>query len=148
MATKQEVAALPGSSGNAALLYGLWCVTFSPDGQTLAVGNEDGSVMLWSISTRKLSGTLKGTAGRIYSIAFPPDGKTMVTANQNGALSLWHLATGQEMASLRGHQSAVESVAFSADGRVLASASADKTVRVWRAAELVSRETSPPQGAP
>ena len=133
MATRRELAALPGSAGNTALLFGIWCVTFSPDGQTLAVGNEDGSVMLWSVSTRKLSGTLKGTAGRIYSIAFPPDGRTLVTANQN-APGLWHLATGQEMASLRGHQSAVESVAFSPDGLVLASASGDKTVRLWRAA--------------
>jgi WD40 repeat protein len=140
LATRRELAALPGSAGNTALLFGIWCVAFCPDGQTLAMGNEDGSVMLWSVSTRKLSGRLKGTAGRIYSIAFPPDGRTLVTANQNGTLSLWHLATGQEMTSLRGHESAVESVAFSPDGLVLASASGDKTVRLWRAAAATPAE--------
>ncbi|MFE7767300.1 WD40 repeat domain-containing protein, partial [Streptomyces sp. NPDC057438] len=55
-------------------------LAFSPDGSTLAVGGDAGTVQLWDISTRQpLGPSLPTPGGSIHTLAFSPD-STMLYA--------------------------------------------------------------------
>ena len=76
---------------------GVNSVAFSPDGQILAAGDEDGKVRLWDVATGQQIGNaltgnpLTGATGASISIAFSPDGKTLVTGSTDGRVRLWNV---------------------------------------------------------
>jgi WD40 repeat protein/serine/threonine protein kinase len=104
-------------------------VAFSPDGQTLAVG-EWSRVTLYDLATARERASFPGHVGRVYSVAFSPDGKTLASAARDRTVRLWDVSTGRDRRHLT-HLAPVQSVAFSPDGRTLASGGEDNVVRLW-----------------
>ena len=111
--------------------YGVHSVAFSPDGNTLASGSQDGIVWLWKVETGQLINTLTGPRGYILSVAFSPDGNTLASASYDGTVWLWDVESWQRINILTGHTDYTSSVAFSPDGTILASGSRDGTVLLW-----------------
>ncbi len=109
-------------------------IAFSPDSQTIATGNDDGSISLWEVATGQEVKRLAGHTESVWSVAYSPDGKTLASGSGDKTVRVWEVATGQEVKRLAGHTSRVGSVAYSPDGKTLASGSDDKTVRVWEVA--------------
>ncbi|MGW2721603.1 nSTAND1 domain-containing NTPase [Streptomyces sp. NPDC001492] len=116
-------------------------VAFSPDGRTLASGNDDGKVRLWETATGKLRATLSGHRDIVESVAFSPDGRTLASGSDDDTIRLWDTATGAPPATLPGHTNGVESVAFSPNGRTLASGGSDGEARLWDVATGKLRTT-------
>jgi WD40 repeat protein len=110
-----------------------YAVQFSPDGNTLAAGTDDGRVRLWDSATGKLRVSFRGHTDAIGAAAFSPDGMTLATGGFDGTVKLWDVATGQERMTLTGHNGPIFSVAFAAGGTMLATGGEDGTVRLWRA---------------
>ncbi|BAY13587.1 serine/threonine-protein kinase [Calothrix sp. NIES-2098] len=117
-------------SGLPSLSAGINCVSFSPNGKTLASG-DDKIIRLWDLNTQKVLATLSGHSQAVKSVAYSPDGKILATASDDRIIKLWDINQLQEICTLVGHSHAVKSVAFSPDGHILASGSWDKTVKLW-----------------
>jgi RNA polymerase sigma factor (sigma-70 family) len=123
VATGKETTCLghPGS------LYGL---TFSPDGQTLAVATVSGTVRRHRVATGAEAPPLRCHHGRALSVAYSRDGKVLATSDE-WCVRLWDAASGREVLPLRGHLGNVRSLALFPDGRAAATAGEDHTVCLW-----------------
>jgi len=96
------------------LPYGL---SFSPDGQILALGSEGAHLR------RTVDGTLLRTLEENSSVirtAFSPDGQTLATVE--GSVKLWRTADGMLLYTLLPTEGKIRDVAFSPDGQILATA--------------------------
>ena len=119
-------------------------LAFSPDGSTLAVGDQTGRVDLWdgelrhrdgilrnvfpaAIGTSTIGTSLFGTAPEgVSAVAFSPDGRTLAVGGDGGSLQLWDVATQQPLSSapLTTPGEAITSLAFSPDGTTVYAGSA------------------------
>jgi WD40 repeat protein len=122
---------------------GLFSMAFSPDGKTLASGDElvwpfgqmgrktNGEIKLWNVATGKNIATLKGHTHIVRSIAFSPDGKTLASGSLDETIRLWDVSSTKCIATLKVHGAPVSCVAYSPDGKTVASGNDDKTVKLW-----------------
>jgi WD40 repeat protein/energy-coupling factor transporter ATP-binding protein EcfA2 len=117
-------------------------VAFSPDGATLAVGDSDGTAILWNLADpSRPRQSLTAHAGSVSSVAFSPDGRTLATGSFDGRVILWNLADPvRPRQFLVAYAGSMFSVAFSPDGRTLAAGDSDGTVILWDVADPTRRQ--------
>ncbi len=124
---------------------GVTQMTFSPDGQWLAVAGLDSTLQLLETPTGNLLKTLRGHQGVPQGLAFSPDGRLLAAADNTGIVTLWDPVEAEPVLELRAGKGAVYAVAFSPDGSRLATAGTDRYVRVWNV-ESPQDVVVPPSG--
>ncbi|KAH9480814.1 Vegetative incompatibility protein HET-E-1 [Psilocybe cubensis] len=109
------------------------CVDFSPDGEWIVSGLEDGTVCLWNATTGMMEGVpFRGHSGAVLSIAFSSDGQKIVSGSNDSTVRLWNFATGaMEGEPWVGHTSHVSAVVFTPKADYAVSGSFDSTIRLW-----------------
>lgn len=118
---------LPGGAGP------VWAVRYSPDGQTLAMGVDDGAIRFWDAATGELKQTLKAHYGPVWSLAYSADTRLLATGSDDGELKLWDAASGAEKRKIE-HPTAVRTVVFSPDAKVVVTGTRNGKVRFWNTA--------------
>ncbi len=94
-------------------------LAFTPDGATLAVGQQDGQITLWDVGTGRNRQALAGHTGFVVSLAFSPDGATLASSSRDHSVRLWDLPAGQGRFVLGGRPNTISILVFSPDGRFL-----------------------------
>ena len=107
-------------------------MAFSPDGQRIVSGGEDGAVRLWGLDGSPIGSPFQGHAGGVNSVAFSPDGKRIVSGGEDRTVRLWGLDGDPIGQPFQGHIGEVYSVAFSPDGQRIVSGGGDGAIRLWR----------------
>ncbi len=133
--------------GHTGEVYG---VAYSPDGQKLVTGGEDGAVRVWDMVNRVLLTVLREHSSCVNCVDFAPDGDTFVTASCDKSIKLWSLSQRKVLTTLTGHTQEVDTCTFFDEGRHLISLSRCTTgpreVWVWDVASKSFRTDWLPPG--
>ena len=116
--------------------YGVWSMSFSPDGKKLACGTYDGDIRAYDVNSGTL--ILEAHQDWIRDVLWSRDGSRLFSASDDPhdkTIRCWNTDTGEQIGHpWTGHTDyCIRSLSLSPGGSILASASRDRTVRFWDA---------------
>ncbi len=108
-------------------------VVISPNGELLASGSYDGSIILWDAKTLMPVGPpIDDYLDNVWALAFSPDGNILIAGGSDGAILMWDVPASQLFLPLqRLHTDRINSLSFSPDGKYVASGGDDQRIRLW-----------------
>jgi DNA-binding SARP family transcriptional activator/WD40 repeat protein len=112
-------------------------MAFSPDGDKIAVGLDDGQVLLIDAATRLVRHALHPTGAPNVAVTFAPDG-TLLTGSWAGTVQRWDAASGEEIGrATLVSAGPVGSISFGRDAELFATTGlADGRAKLWTISPL------------
>ncbi len=103
----------------------------SPDAQLVAVGLEDGTVVIRDARVGNIAHRIPAHINNVLALAFSPDGQMLASGGRDLSLKLWDVDTGDMIRQFAGHSGSIHSIRFSSDSRQMISGSRDRTAILW-----------------
>ena len=116
----------------------IFSIAYSPNGQLVGVGDDNGEVRLLFASNGQLHMRCVGHSDIVWGVAFSPDGKMIASASFDKTIRLWSTTDGHCINVFLGHENWIYAVAFSPDANWLFSVSEDGVCRIWNVSTGVS----------
>ena len=112
---------------------GGYAIVWSPTGDTLAVGLENGDVVLADPATGEFAESpLPSTGSRVFALAYSPDGTYLAAGNDDGVVRVVNIGTGVEVVNATmAEGSSIFGLVFSANGQTLLSSSANGVLQFF-----------------
>jgi WD40 repeat protein len=88
--TWEELSAIVAVEQGSTVSQRIYAAAFSPDGRTVATGQNE-VVVLWETASGKKRGQFNGHRGVLSSVAFAPDGKALASGSRDGTALIWDL---------------------------------------------------------
>ena len=73
--------------------------SFSPDNTRLAIGQNDGKITIWSLSTGKQLASYQTTSTLVSFVQWSNDSRRLLSQVDNGNVDLWDTTTGKRISS-------------------------------------------------
>ncbi|KAG0199197.1 mitogen-activated protein kinase binding protein 1 [Mortierella sp. NVP41] len=109
------------------------CLSFSSDGQFLAIGEtgHQPRILIWEVASQSLVGELQGHKFGVQAVQFSPNSKFVVSLGfqHDGYIHVWNWRTNTQIASNK-VTSKVNALAFSADGSYFVTAGL-RHIKFW-----------------
>jgi WD40 repeat protein len=107
-------------------------VAFSPDGEWVASGSADSSVVLWQLEQGQAGiSTLYHHDASVSSVAFAPNGALLASGSGDHTVHLWQRERKTTLQIYREGRERIWSVAFSPNSEWLAAGDASGAVVLW-----------------
>jgi WD40 repeat protein len=110
---------------------GVTTVTFSPSGESIALGLEDGQVSVWDFATRRLLFSFREHSGGITSLCFSHNERWLASGGLDHLAVIYDMSRRQTPARLDDHTLGVHALAFAPGDKTLVSTSWDGFIRFW-----------------
>ena len=114
----------------AALSGGVSGIVFSADGQQMLVFDDQPSVHLYDVTSRRLLQE-RSLSGDIWAGRTSADLRTVATSDREGFIRIWNLDDGSITREWQAHSDVVTALDFSPDGQKLLSVSQDRLAKYW-----------------
>jgi serine/threonine protein kinase/WD40 repeat protein len=117
----------------------------SPDGETIVMAYETGSIKLWNPHSGETSLIKDAHSGYMAGLAVTDDGRVLASGGFDGKVHLWDLHAQKHMQQIGAVEQEVWAVAFSDDGRYIAAGGDQGEIHVWdcESGELIQVLTDP-----
>jgi polar amino acid transport system permease protein len=109
-------------------------LAFSPDGQILASGSADTTIMFWDLETAEVDSPSEGHWATVTTMVFSDDGALLLSGGRDNKIRDIRAIGGKNTATYEGHLNTVNRALHGPVAGTVISASDDGTVRVWEAA--------------
>jgi WD40 repeat protein len=106
-------------------------VAFSDDGDLAATAAEDGSAVIWDVTSRQELQRIQVLDGVLFAVAFAPDGRTLAAGGQDDTVRLFDVHSGEQVGALSGLPDWMFNLDFTEDGSQLLTASRDGAMMLW-----------------
>lgn len=122
-------------------------VAFSPNGDWLASGHANGSILLWPTGSLDEPIHLADALPSVVTVAFSKNNTYLAAStDRDNGVRIWDLSKRKLIATIKGHAKEIDGLAFIGDGPEVWTAGNDSIVKVWDPTAAEPFETIPGTG--
>lgn len=109
----------------------IYAVAIDAEGQYLASGSYDQTILLWELGKPAPVATLTGHNGPVFGLEFQQGGKLLASVSGDRTVKLWSVPSGERLDTLQESTKELYALALAPDGSRVYAAGVDNRIRAW-----------------